>query len=340
MVYILLKNRDKGDIMAARKQSQPIPHNNSGGNRPGHSPTRSLHAQVPDVVKQLLSSWSSKGCYEHISATPIPSQRKIIDIVEQSRRILFPGYFTQNRLHPTNLEFYIGNETTDLYDKVTEQIHMAIRHDCSRNNRPCINCEVTSHDLALRFIQKLPAIAEILATDIKATLIGDPATKSSDEVIFCYPGLLATSIYRIANALFLLGVPTIPRIMTEYAHSQTGIDIHPGATIDEGFFIDHGTGVVIGETTVIGKNVRLYQGVTLGALSLPRDAGEKLQDKKRHPTLEDNVIVYANTTILGGRTTIGRGATIGGNIWLTESVAPGTRVLRRMPELSFSTAQE
>ncbi len=326
--------------MASRKQSQPIPHSNPEGNKPGQSPTRSLHAQVPDVVKQLLSSWSSKSCYEHISATPIPSQQKIIDIVKQTRRILFPGYFTQNRLHPTNLEFYIGNETTDLYDKVTEQIMMAIRHDCSRNNRPCINCEVTSHDLALQFIQKLPAIAEILATDIKATLIGDPATKSSDEVIFCYPGLLATSIYRIANALFLLGVPTIPRIMTEYAHSQTGIDIHPGATIAEGFFIDHGTGVVIGETTVIGKNVRIYQGVTLGALSLPRDAGEKLQDKKRHPTLEDNVIVYANTTILGGATTIGKGATIGGNIWLTESVAPGTRVLRRMPELSFSAKSE
>ncbi len=298
--------------------------------------TRSLHQQVPSVVQKLLSSWSSKSCYEHISATPIPSQQKIIDIVEQTRKILFPGYFTSNRLHPTNLEFYIGNKTTDLYDKVTEQIQMAIRHDCSRNKRTCTNCEVLSHDLALKFIKKLPEIAEILATDIKATLIGDPATKSPDEVIFCYPGLFATSVYRIANVLFTLEVPTIPRIMTEYAHGRTGIDIHPGATIDEGFFIDHGTGVVIGETTIIGKNVRIYQGVTLGALSLPRDAGERLQNKKRHPTLQDDVIVYANTTILGGDTIIGKGATIGGNIWLTESVPPGTRVLRRMPALDFS----
>lgn len=302
--------------------------------------TQNLHAQVPGVVKKLLSSWSSRNCYEHISASPIPSQQKIIEITEQARRILFPGYFTQTRLHPTNLEFYIGSETTDLYDKITEQIHMAIRHDCSRNNRPCVNCEVISHDLALQFIKKLPEIAEVLATDIDAALIGDPATTSPDEVIFCYPGLFATLIYRIANVLFLLNVPTIPRIMTEYAHSHTGIDIHPGATIDEGFFIDHGTGVVIGETTIIGKNVRLYQGVTLGALSLPRDAGKKLHNKKRHPTLENNVIVYANTTILGGNTIIGEGATIGGNIWLTESVAPGTRVLRRMPELNFTSNKE
>ncbi len=322
--------------MTSYKEPPPVHQKHPSEKKAEQSPTRSLHAQVPDVVEKLLSSWSSKSCYEHISATPIPSQRKIIDIVEQTRRILFPGYFTQNRLHPTNLEFYIGNETTDLYDKVTEQIHMAIRHDCSRNNRPCINCEVISHDLALQFVKKLPEIAETLAKDIDATLAGDPATKSSDEVIFCYPGLFAISVYRIANALFLLEVPTIPRIMTEYAHSKTGIDIHPGATIDAGLFIDHGTGVVIGETTIIGKNVRIYQGVTLGALSLPRNCGEKLQNQKRHPTLEDNVIVYANTTILGGETTIGEGATIGGNIWLTESVAPGTRVLRRMPELSFS----
>lgn len=338
MAYILLKNQnDKGVVMTSYKETLPIhqePHPSQ--KRFEHTTTNSLHAQVPGVVKKLLSSWSSKNCYEHISATPIPSQQKIIEIVEQTRRILFPGYFTQSRLHPTNLEFYIGSETTDLYDRMTEQIHMAIRHDCSRNNRSCINCEVLSHDLALQFIEKLPAIAEILATDIKATLIGDPATKSSDEVIFCYPGLFATLVYRLANALFLLDVPTIPRIMTEYAHSKTGIDIHPGATIDEGFFIDHGTGVVIGETTIIGKNVRIYQGVTLGALSLPRNAGEKLQDKKRHPTLEDDVIVYANTTILGGNTIIGKGAVIGGNIWLTESVKPQTRVLRRMPELNFS----
>ena len=213
---------------------------------------------------------------------------------------------------------------------------MAIRHDCRRMLQPCTNCEERSHRLALAFIETLPQVTATLATDIRATLAGDPATQSPDEVIFCYPGLLAISIYRIAHELYLLKVPIIPRIMTEHAHSLTGIDIHPGATIGPGFFIDHGTGVVIGETTIIGKDVRLYQGVTLGALSLPRDAGEKLRFIKRHPTIEDNVIIYANSTILGGDTVIGANAIIGGNIWLTESVQAGLKVMLKRPELIYT----
>jgi serine O-acetyltransferase len=298
----------------------------------------SQHDKVPNVVTELLSSWSTKECYEHISPVSIPSQEKIIEIVEQARRILFPGFFSHTKLHASNLEYYIGKKTTDLYDKVSEQITMAIRHDCRRNERPCTNCEAQSHQIALTFIESLPRVAAILATDIRAALRGDPATKSPDEVIFCYPGLLATFIFRLAHELFLLKVPIIPRIMTEYAHSQTGIDIHPGASIGSDFFIDHGTGVVIGETTIIGKNVRLYQGVTLGALSLPRNAGEKLRNKKRHPTIENDVIIYANTTILGGETVIGEGSIIGGNIWLTESVATGTKVLLKRPELIYSNS--
>jgi serine O-acetyltransferase len=298
----------------------------------------SQHDKVPKVVKELLSSWSTKECYDHISPVSIPSQAKIIEIVEQARRILFPGYFSQTKLHASNLEYYIGKQTTDLYDKVSEQITMAIRHDCRRNGRPCTNCEEQSHNIALAFIGSLPKVAGILATDIRAALEGDPATKSPDEVIFCYPGLLATMIFRLAHEMYLLNVPIIPRIMTEYAHNQTGIDIHPGATIGSSFFIDHGTGVVIGETTIIGNNVRIYQGVTLGALSLPRNAGEKMRDKKRHPTIEDNVIIYANTTILGGETIIGEGSIIGGNIWLTESVATGTKVLLKRPELIYSNS--
>jgi serine O-acetyltransferase len=215
---------------------------------------------------------------------------------------------------------------------------MAIRHDCRRNDRLCTNCEAQSHKTALAFIESLPRVAAILATDIRAALRGDPATKSPDEVIFCYPGLLATVIFRLAHELYLLEVPIIPRIMAEYAHSLTGIDIHPGATIGSSFFIDHGTGVVIGETTIIGDNVRIYQGVTLGALSLPRNAGEEMRNKKRHPTIEDNVIIYANTTILGGETIIGEGSIIGGNIWLTESVATGTKVLLKRPELIYSNS--
>jgi serine O-acetyltransferase len=299
----------------------------------------SKYDEVPKVVKELMSSWSSKDCFEHISPVSIPSQEKVIAIVEQAKRILFPGYFTRSKLHAANLEYYIGKQTTDLYDQLAEQIVMAIRHDCRRNELPCTNCETRSHRLALAFVQTLPRVAGVLATDIRAALEGDPATKSPDEVIFCYPGLLATIIFRLAHELYLLKVPIIPRIMTEYAHNQTGIDIHPGATIGQSFFIDHGTGVVIGETTVIGNNVRIYQGVTLGALSLPRDAGEKMRNKKRHPTIEDNVIVYSNTTILGGETVIGKGSVIGGNIWLTESVAPGTKVLLKRPELIYADSR-
>jgi serine O-acetyltransferase len=299
----------------------------------------SKYDEVPKVVKELMSSWSSKDCFEHISPVSIPSQEKVIAIVEQAKRILFPGYFTRSKLHAANLEYYIGKQTTDLYDQLAEQIVMAIRHDCRRNELPCTNCETRSHRLALAFVQTLPRVAGVLATDVRAALEGDPATKSPDEVIFCYPGLLATIIFRLAHELYLLKVPIIPRIMTEYAHNQTGIDIHPGATIGQSFFIDHGTGVVIGETTVIGNNVRIYQGVTLGALSLPRDAGEKMRNKKRHPTIEDNVIVYSNTTILGGETVIGKGSVIGGNIWLTESVAPGTKVLLKRPELIYADSR-
>ena len=300
--------------------------------------TCSQHDKVPKVVTELLSSWSTKECYDHISPVSIPSQEEIIGIVEQTKRILFPGFFSHTKLYASNLEYYIGKKTTDLYDKVSEQITMAIRHDCRRNERPCTNCEAYGHKKALSFIESLPRVAAMLATDIRAALRGDPATKSPDEVIFCYPGLLTTFIFRLAHELYLLEVPIIPRIMTEYAHSQTGIDIHPGATIGSEFFIDHGTGVVIGETTIIGNNVRLYQGVTLGALSLPFNAGEKMRNKKRHPTIENDVIIYANTTVLGGDTVIGEGSIIGGNIWLTESVPPGTKVLMKRPELIYSNS--
>lgn len=294
------------------------------------------HDKVPPVVKQLLTTWKSKESYDHISPVSIPNQKKVIDLVYQARRILFPGYFTETKLHSSNLEYYLGKETTDLYERMADQITMAIRHDCRRNDKLCTNCEEHSHQKALSFIEALPEIAGILNEDVRSTLEGDPAIKSPDEVIFSYPGLLATSIFRMANVLYKLNVPIIPRIMTEHAHSVTGIDIHPGATIGPGFFIDHGTGLVIGETTIIGRNVRLYQGVTLGALSLPRNAGEKLKNTKRHPTIEDEVIVYSNTTILGGDTVIGARSVIGGNIWLTESVAPDTKVLLKKPELHYS----
>jgi len=300
----------------------------------------SKYDRVPPVVKELLNTWESKENFPHISPVSIPSKEKIIEIIYQTRRILFPGYFTDTRLHASNLEYYLGKETTDLYEQVAEQITMAIRHDCRRNDKLCTNCEENAHNKSLKFIEALPEIAAILHEDIRSALAGDPAIKSQDEVIFSYPGLFAISIFRTAHVLYKIGVPIIPRIMTEHAHSLTGIDIHPGATIGPGLFIDHGTGLVIGETTIIGKNVRLYQGVTLGALSLPRDAGESLRNCKRHPTIEDDVIIYSNTTILGGDTVIGARSVIGGNIWLTESVEPDTKVLLKKPELRFSNKNQ
>lgn len=324
--------------MSIQTQIGPVPDSSSSLCDHIRSSNGCKHDKVPAIVKQLLSSWQAKECYDHISPVSIPSHAQVIDIVNQARRILFPGYFTKTKLHASNLEYYIGKETTDLYEKLSEQITMAIRHDCRRHGQPCTACEQRSHQIALAFIESLPKVASTLAQDTRSVLNGDPATDNPDEVIFSYPGLLALSVFRIAHELFSMDVPIIPRIMTEYAHSLTGIDIHPGATIGPGLFIDHGTGVVIGETTVIGTNVRIYQGVTLGALSLPRDAGEKLRNTKRHPTIENNVIIYSNTTILGGKTVIGEGSIIGGNIWLTESVEAGTKVLLKRPELIYTNS--
>lgn len=295
----------------------------------------SFYDVIPEVVDELVSTWEHHESFDHIGPVPIPSHEKVVEIIFQSRRILFPGYFSRERICASSIKYAIGQETNQLYERLVGQVAMSIRHDCRRHNQDCSFCRERSHKIAIQFIKALPQISRVLATDIKAVQIGDPASKSYDEIIFSYPGLLAVTIYRLANFLYKLDVPIMPRIMTEHAHSLTGIDIHPGATIGKDFFIDHGTGVVIGETTEIGERVRLYQGVTLGALSLPPDAGISCRDTKRHPTIEDDVIVYANTTILGGDTIIGARSVIGGNIWLTESVPSDTKVLLKRPELMF-----
>lgn len=294
-----------------------------------------LYKEIPEVIDKLVSSWDTKKGYEHMGIVPMPSHESVVQLIHQTRCILFPGYFSSSTLNPSSLEYSIGLQTTELYASLSNQIVLALKHDCFRSKSPCSHCKYQGHKIALDFIKALPQVEKLLTTDIKAALEGDPAAKSADEVIFSYPGLLAITIYRLANILFSLEVPTLPRIMTEHAHSLTGIDIHPGASIGSYFFIDHGTGIVIGETTQIGDRVRIYQGVTLGALSLPRDAGDRYRNVKRHPTIEDDVIIYANSTILGGESTIGARSIIGGNIWLTESVPPDTKVLLKRPELSY-----
>jgi serine O-acetyltransferase len=229
----------------------------------------------------------------------------------------------------------MGQSTAHVFDLLADQISRSIRHDCIRYNQSCSECDETGYTLALRLLKEVPAIRKTLATDVQASYEGDPAAKSYDEIIFSYPGVFALTVYRSAHRLFELGVPLLPRIMTEYAHNVTGIDIHPGAEIGERFVIDHGTGVVIGETTHIGNNVRIYQGVTLGALSLPKKIVDRLRGQKRHPTIEDDVIIYSGATILGGDTVIGQRSVIGGNVWLTESVPPDTKVITETPRLIY-----
>ena len=228
----------------------------------------------------------------------------------------------------------MGQETTELFETLSHQIVLAFQYDCLRTDKSCIQCQERGHEPAIKFIKTLPQIEAILTTDVEAALEGDPAAKGKDEVIFSYPGLLAITVYRIAHELFKLNVPIIPRIMTEHAHSLTGIDIHPGARIGESFFIDHGTGVVVGETCEIGCGVTLYQSVTLGAWSFPRDEnGQLIRGQKRHPTIEDDVVIYSNATVLGGDTVIGHDSVIGSSVWLTQSIGPRTTVTLDKPEL-------
>jgi serine O-acetyltransferase len=294
---------------------------------------------IPGIVNRLVSSCNKEGCFDHVSAEPIPYRDAVIDILRRSSRILYPGFFIRTRLDQTNVEYYLGQEVTGLFDVLSEQIILAIRHDCLRHDLPCVKCEELGNEIAVKFLDGLPGLRKMLAKDIIAAYEGDPAAKGYDEIIFSYPGLGAITIYRIAHMLQSMKVPLIPRIMTEYAHSHTGIDIHPGADIKESFFIDHGTGVVIGETASIGRHVRIYQGVTLGALSLSKAECKRLRNRKRHPTLEDDVIIYANATILGGETVVGARSVIGGNVWLTHSVPPDTEVFIKKQDLIFGEKQ-
>jgi len=298
-------------------------------------PAENHFGAVPPIVKKLVDGFRTKKWSSHDEPVPIPSKHEVKKIILQAQQILFPGYFSGMILGKESLEYYLGQTLSSFYEDLAKQVSSAIRHDCFRHNQTCSNCGERSYQIASAFISTLPDIKDLLELDIKATLQGDPAAANADEVIFSYPGFFAILVYRLAHRLVDLGVPIIPRIMSEYAYSRTSIDINPGAHIGNSFFIDHGAGVVVGETTEIGDRVRIYQGVTLGALSLPRNAGPKLRDTKRHPTIEDDVIIYANATILGGNTVIGARSIIGGNVWLTESVGKDTKVLLKQPELVY-----
>jgi serine O-acetyltransferase len=295
-----------------------------------------LKETLPEITEAVVATYTECSRTSHLGHKPLPSREAIVEILCDLLDILYPGYWRRQNLHLGNVEYHVGDLLDGLHDKLTQQIARALRHeeDCSAEAVPVADLEGLAQQKAVDLLRRIPDIRFTLEQDAQAAFEGDPAAKNYHEVIFSYPGLEAVSVYRVAHELLLLGVPLIPRMMTEHAHSKTGIDIHPGARIGTGFFIDHGTGVVIGETCDIGTNVKLYQGVTLGALSFPRDSsGNIIRGMKRHPTLEDEVVVYANATILGGDTVIGKKSVIGSNVWLTHSVAPFTVVSLEKPSL-------
>ena len=296
---------------------------------------KNYRRHLPEIAELIIDSSSDPETYTHIDYDPIPSNSSVIDIIDRFKEVLFPGYFAREKLDPANLKYNMGRSVSVLFDMLSEQITNSIRHDCLRYGKSCSDCGDRGYSASLDVLKSVPELRRILATDVAAVFEGDPAAKSHDEIIFSYPGIFAITVYRIAHKLFEHEVPLLPRVMTEYAHSITGIDIHPGAEIGEHFVIDHGTGVVIGETSQIGENVRIYQGVTIGALSLPKDAGDKFRGKKRHPTIEDDVIVYSGATILGGETVIGARSVIGGNVWVTKSIPPDTTVMLEEPRLIY-----
>ncbi len=291
---------------------------------------------LTQAVNELSDSRSYKGLFQrHKEGEPLPSAKSLLRAVEWARAILFPGYFGNSTVNSHTIHYHIGVNVENLFNLLAEQLAAGLcfgRENGDPTEKGNTPCRQAASQLAAQFIGKLPELRRILATDVEAAYYGDPAATCFGEIISCYPAIRAIGNYRIAHELVVLGVPLIPRIITEMAHSETGIDIHPGACIGHHFTIDHGTGVVIGATAIIGNNVKLYQGVTLGAKSFPLDEnGNPIKGIPRHPILEDDVIVYSNATILG-RITIGKGAIVGGNIWVTEDVPAGARIVQRERE--------
>ncbi len=272
------------------------------------------------LVDKILDSYSKIGGINEAGAESFPNRENVVAVINDLQSLVFPGYRTAEEVNSQNIRYITGQRVNRIVSMLTKEIQKALVYEKSAE-KTC-DCFAQAEKISLGLIEALPELRRIIHLDVTALFEGDPAAKSDEEVIVSYPGLEAIVVYRLAHFIHKAGVPVIPRIMTEYIHGKTGIDIHPGAEIGESFFIDHGTGIVIGETTVIGKNVKIYQGVTLGALSVQKN----YQDKKRHPTIEDNVTIYANATILGGETVIGKGAVIGGNTWIIKSVPAGTVV--------------
>jgi len=286
--------------------------------------------RLKDIIDELSQEESYQTvCHRHHPDQPMPSSKILADIVNLLREILFPGYFGDSSTRAESIRYYQGVNVEKLYDLLRQQIYAGLCFDCKMTSKKDLWARKDkAAEISVKFIEKLPVIRHLLATDVESAYLGDPAAQSNAEVIFCYPAIRAITNYRIAHELLKLDVPLIPRIISEMAHSETGIDIHPRARIGHHFTIDHGTGVVIGATSIIGNHVKIYQGVTLGAKSFPLDEdGNPIKGIERHPIVEDNVIIYAQATILG-RITVGANSIIGGNVWLTSSVPPNSKILQ------------
>lgn len=287
--------------------------------------------RIRGAISRIVSTAESRPQLSAVDAAARPQKKEIIELIRLFQEVVYPGYFGDTVLYRDNLRDHLGDVLFRIHLRLAAEVEKAIE---AEEGRPAARKH--AREIATALFERLPEVADRVAEDVQAAYDGDPAAQGFDELILAYPGVKAVFTYRIAHELHRLGVRLIPRIMTEFAHNETGIDIHPGATIGRSFFIDHGTGVVIGETTTIGDRVKIYQGVTLGALSFPKNEhGELIRGVKRHPTVEEEVVIYAGATILGGATVIGQGSVIGGSVWLTTSVPPWTRVTLAGDQLRF-----
>jgi serine O-acetyltransferase len=298
--------------------------------------------RLAHIMERITASYDEAiPKIHHLDQMPLPSREDARAILEALEEIIFPGYYTASGVTHQRIIYRVQERVGWLFEHLSDQITKSIHHMNALDGELCFSSDATAEESAYRFLESLPRIRQLLAKDIRAAYDGDPAARCIDEIILSYPAVYAIMAHRVAHELYELSVPLLPRMITEIAHSKTGIDIHPGAHIGESFFIDHGTGVVIGETTVIGNQVKLYQGVTLGALSFPKDEkGRLIRGEKRHPTIENGVVIYAGATILGGSTVIGEGSIIGGNVWLTESVPAQSRVVQGEPKPRFLAPYE
>jgi serine O-acetyltransferase len=293
-----------------------------------------VNESLPGLVDDVIRNYETFGGMDHLEGKDLPSKKAVIDVLEDMLTVFFPGYLGKSEITKSNVKYVIGNILTSVYAKLTVEVEKSLKHICKRIKEcPQDICHSQAQVVVKELLEKIPEIRQMLSGDVEAAYNGDPAAVSAEEVILSYPCILAVTTYRIAHELYLRGVPLIPRIMSEHVHSLTGIDIHPGARIGKNFFIDHGTGVVIGETSEIGDKVKIYQGVTLGALSFPKDEkGQIIKGRKRHPTIGNNVIIYSGATLLGADAVIGDNVVIGGNVWITSPVPSNTRITITQPE--------